>query len=1169
MRTDVLCRLFVLACAISVWSCGGHLHRVAFEAQRRLEQKNEPYDFFSLQRSWPDTVLDVAAWRSAIAEARANDQNEVARRGADPCALVSGEWTLQGPGNVSGRINTLAVHPSQPDIVLAGFSTGGIFRSADAGISWQPVFDDHVELSIGCIVFSPHDPSVVYAGTGDPNMPSYVYNGNGIYKSADGGLSWQYIGLQEAGIISKIIVHPNDPNLLYASTMGNPYVRNEHRGVYRSADGGQTWTRILHVSDQAGASDLVIDPFDSQTFYAAFWDRIRNMQESIIFGPHARIYKTVDGGQNWQQLGGGLPTDEMGRIGLAISQHTPGKLYAVYVNTQSRPGGLFRSLDGGVTWTELLQGKLNDAYANFGWYFAKIRLNPVNDEEVYFLGISPWRRLPNNNWAIAAGAHADCHDLVYGADGRIYLATDGGMYRNLSGTTQVQVWPKSLNLPTTQFYHTNYNPHEPDLYWGGAQDNGIQKGNAQGYNAWQMVISADGFHCAFDPHDPLRFWVETQNGAIHRTVNGGQSFVSGGPCLGTNDRCNWNTPFFISKHPPYRLYSGTYRAYYSPDGSGWAPISDDLTDGVIYGPRFHTFSCMDESPILPDKLFVGTTDGNVWRREPTGPWVKISAGLPKRWVTAVIGSPSDPNHIFTACSGFRSNDKIPHIHRSTDNGQTWHNISGDLPDLPVNDLFILPGHADSILFAATDGGVYFTRNGGSQWRRLGAAMPYVPAFDLEHNPARNQLVVATYARGIWTFPLDTFLAAAPPVALSLSGRIANEVGMGVEGVSMNQAGASPSDVSGLYALHNVAGCQTMTLTPYRNDAPLNGVTTFDLVKINQHILGQELIASPYRLIAADANRSATITAFDIVVIRRVILGLDDMFMNNASWRFVPESYAFPNPDNPFVPAFPEHLTLDLAAESLGDLDFVGVKVGDVTGDATPALQATAADRHSPVRYLRMANVELQAGETALLPFSGDWTDAAALQGTLRCDPGKLEALEVISLNPAFMPYSYALHPDGALSFAVENPAMYGLPSGDSLLFALRVRAREACRAVEALTMVEAPTPSLFFEKNGAPHALRLAPLAPETLSPVALLAPNPLPPGLAPTLWIHHAPTQSPWTLEVFDLQGGLRYRVEGLTDGGVVRRQLPDAMFREAGAYPYRVRIGGRVAAGLLMYGF
>lgn len=1150
-------------------SCGRNLQSAAVAARQKLLQKNEPYDFFSLQRSWPDTFIDAGAWQRAIAEARANDQAELARRSADPCAALSaGEWTLQGPGNVAGRINSLAVHPVQPDVVLAGFSTGGIFKTSDAGITWRPVFDDHLELSIGCIVFSPHNPSVIYAGTGDPNMPSYVYNGNGIYQSTDEGETWQYLGLQDAGIISKIIVHPNDANTLYAATMGNPYVRDEHRGVYRSSDGGLTWTRILHVSNQAGASDLVIDPFDPQTFYAAFWDRLRNMQESIIYGPHARIYKTVDGGETWQQLGGGLPTDEMGRIGLAISQHTPGKLYAVYVNTLSRPGGLFRSLDGGATWTELLQGKLNDAYANFGWYFAKIRLNPVNDEEVYFLGVSPWRRLANNNWVIAAGAHADCHDLVYGNDGRIYLATDGGMYRNLSGTTQVQVWPKSLNLPTTQFYHTNYNPHEPDLYWGGAQDNGIQKGNAQGYNSWQMVISADGFHCAFDPGDPLRFWVETQNGAIHRTVNGGQSFVSGGTCLGTNDRCNWNTPFFISKHPPYRLYSGTFRAYYSPDGSGWAPISDDLTDGIIYGPRFHTLSCMDESPILPEKLFVGTTDGNVWRREPTGPWVNISAGLPKRWVTAVIGSPTHANHVFTACSGFRSNDKIPHVHRSTDNGQTWQNISGDLPDLPVNDLFVLPGHADSILFAATDGGVYFTRNGGNKWSRLGSAMPYVPAFDLEHNPARNQLVVATYARGIWTFPLDTFLMALPQVSVSLSGRVANEQGMGVEGVGMSQPGPALSDALGLYALHGVPGCQSVALTPYRHDNPLNGVTTFDLVKINQHILGQELIVSPYRLIAADANRSGTITTFDIVTIRRVILGIDDVFAGNDSWRFVPENYAFPNLENPFSPPFPESLTLDLTTESLGDLDFVGIKVGDVTGDAIPSVQDPVADRVLPVRYLYGADAELEAGETALLPFVVSWDDAAALQGTLRCDPDRLQIVEVVALHPALMPYAYALHPDGAMTFAVENPSMYGGHAGDSLLFALRVRARVAGRASEALSMGEAPTPSLFFEKNGAPHSLRLALLS-APAAPVALLGPNPLPSGLAPTLWIYHAPPQSLWSVEVFDLQGTLRYHREDVADGALVRYQLPEGLFRGPGAYVYRIRTGASVVSGLLMGGY
>ncbi len=211
----------------------------------------------------------------------------------------------------------------------------------------------------------------------------------------------------------------------------------------------------------------------------------------------------------------------------------------------------------------------------------------------------------------------------------------------------------------------------------------------------------------------------------------------------------------MSPHNPDKFYGATYRVYFSSNGTSWGAISNDLTDGIVFEPRFHTISALDESPVLADKLLAGTSDGNVWRREPTGNWINITAGLPDRYVTSVHASPTLPNRIFTTHSGFRDNENIPHVHRSDNNGQTWTDISGDLPQLPVNDLLILPGHADTVLFAATDAGVYFTRNGGGSWARLGANMPFIPVFDLEQNITRNELVAATFARGIWTFPIDS------------------------------------------------------------------------------------------------------------------------------------------------------------------------------------------------------------------------------------------------------------------------------------------------------------------------------------------------------------------------------------------------------------------------------
>ncbi|MCC6461758.1 MAG: hypothetical protein IT260_14885, partial [Saprospiraceae bacterium] len=288
-----------------------------------LDGKAAPYDQFAFQRSYPDRDFDWRGWRKNMAALRSDFNKKLGKHFlADN---NTADWTLVGPGNVAGRVNALAIKPGDENTVLAGFAGGGIFKTTDGGLNWVPVFDDHLELSIGDITYNPLDPNIVYAGTGDPNMPSIVFNGNGLYKSTDGGNTWKYAGLEQQGIISKVVVDPVHPETLYVATMGNPYVRDGHRGIYKSTDGGATWSQSLFVSDQAGASDLVISNLNPQILYASFWDRIRNNQESLIYGPHARVYKSTDGGATWNMLGGGLPSGVMGRTGLAISQQNPDK----------------------------------------------------------------------------------------------------------------------------------------------------------------------------------------------------------------------------------------------------------------------------------------------------------------------------------------------------------------------------------------------------------------------------------------------------------------------------------------------------------------------------------------------------------------------------------------------------------------------------------------------------------------------------------------------------------------------------------------------------------------------------------------------------------------------------------------------------------------------------
>ncbi len=1138
------------------------------EEYEALDAKSAPYDLFSQQRSYPDRDFDWKGWRNTLTRLRQVEMQQL--RGGN-CNDITSNWTQQGPANIAGRVNALDYSPANPNTVLAGFATGGIFKSTDAGVNWHSVFDDNLNLAIGSLVFSPTQPNVAYAGTGDSNLPLMVFSGNGLYRSQDAGETWQYLGLGEAGIISKIVLHPTDPQILFAASMGNPYVRDEERGVYRSTDGGLHWQRVLFVSDQAGASDLVINPINPQILYASFWDRIRNNHESVLYGPHARVYKTTDGGVTWIPLNGGLPTGVMGRTGLAISAQNPNKLYALYIDSLSTPGGLYKTTDGGQSWLPLNIDALENACGDFGWYFGKIQTAPTNDEELYFHGILLWRKAAGSTgWIVAASGHADSHDLAITPSGRRYWANDGGIYRNEPNN---MVWIKSKNLPATQFYRTDYNPHDPQNYYGGTQDNGVIKGSGSDVNNWLSLYPNDGFRCAFHPTNANLFWVETQNGTIHRTDDGGQAFTQGQPCFGTTDRCNWDAPYLLSPHNPDQLYGGTYRVYESSNGTNWSPISTDLTDGNIHGSRFHTISCLEESPMQSAKLLVGTTDGNVWRREPTGPWIDLTSGLPNRYLTSVHGSPTLPQRLFVTHSGFRDDEYIPHLHRSDDNGTVWIDISGDLPQLPVNDLFVWPSHADSVLFAATDAGVYFSKNSGQHWTRLGANMPYLPTLELAFNPVRRELVAATFGRGIYTFPLDSVLSQATGIMpVSLAGQIKNDAGLGVMPVRVQSQPPVLTDASGAFQIPDVAGCQTFTLQPYRNDHPLNGVTTFDLAMISKHILGLEPLTSPYQFIAADANHSNSITAFDIVVLRKLILGIDTAIANNTSWRFVPTAYVFPNPLNPFQTGFPETLLLDVQTTSLNGLNFIAIKVGDLNGTAAPGPFAAVEDRLAGTWTLPVEDQTFQRGETVEMMVRGDLADLAAAQMTLWFDPIALVLEEMEPLLPGLRVEHFG-RPRGqpsTLTVGFENPSFvqHSIASAQlTALFRLRLRAVAAGQLSQVCAIRDAPTPALAFRPNGT-VLLPIFDFAHPVTLPTALGVqawPNPF--GEA-GVWLRLPTTKETYRLQVFDRQGKRIFEKEILAGENDGAAKLEVGAFAGVGVYFYSLEGAGKRWWGRLVRG-
>lgn len=724
------------------------------------EKLHRPSEQFFLQRSYPDPTFDLQAYEAAFQEAR---MSEAAQKTAISSVSTT-PWTLQGPQNLGGRINAVAIDPNDANTMLVGNASGGIFKTTDGGGNWNPIFDDKGYLAIGDITYEPGNSQVIYAGTGDPNISGYPFIGDGIYKSTDGGTTWTHLGLTDTRVISRIVVDPNNVNKIYVGTMGLPMQRNNDRGLYISNDGGQTWSQSLFIADQAGIIDLVIDPSNSNVLYASSWDRIRTNQESTVFGSNAKVWKTTDGGTNWAPLSVGLPNTPLSRVNLAIDAATPSTVYACFVDTTYQVFNIYKTTNSGSSWSPIDISTLSgNALGGFGWYFGNIFVNPFQSNEIYLLGVQLWRTSDNGTtwtqvdppWFIY-DVHADKHDMVFTGPNSFYLATDGGMY----GTTDDGLtWSDVENIPNCQFYRVATSPHQPGIYYGGLQDNGTTSGNAATINQWDRVFGGDGFQQLFTA-TPDEMVTLTQNGGFWYTTDAGYQWFDFTIGIDPDDRRNWDSPIIVSSSNTNTFYAGTYRVYRNTGGLSnhfWTAISPDLTQGIVFGPRYHTLSTIAESPLDPQIIYAGATDGSLHVTPNGGTnWNQISAALPVRYVTAVEASPLATNEALVTISGYKYNDYIPHVYRTTDLGVNWTNVSGDLPQLALNDVLFHPTR-DSVWVVASDGGVYVTQNSGQNWRRVGSNMPMVAVYDVEWDQNVTQLVAGTFGRSLMTFPVDSLI----------------------------------------------------------------------------------------------------------------------------------------------------------------------------------------------------------------------------------------------------------------------------------------------------------------------------------------------------------------------------------------------------------------------------
>ncbi|MEM8557475.1 MAG: T9SS type A sorting domain-containing protein [Bacteroidota bacterium] len=724
-----------------------------------------PATWLAEQRLFPHFQHDAEAFRAAHAQAL--QMREATRMGAD-----FGAWEQAGPTNVGGRITSIAFAESAPDVVYAGAATGGAFKSLDAGRTWTPIFDDQAVLPVGAVAVDPTDPDRAFVGTGESNGGSYNLSGGGVFRTEDGGTTWTSLGLEETITVGRIRIDPRDPDRVFVAGTGSYFGTSPARGVYRSTDGGDSWAQVLFVSDRTAAIDLVMHPTSPDTLYAAMWERERTPIGAVLSGPTSGVYRSADGGDTWALLGepDGLPGsgDDIGRIGLTTCDGDPDRMYALY-NDGRLVTDLYRSEDGGVSWA---RDRRSDGLTGFGggfaWYFGNVRCDPLDAERVFVLDV-PLVVWEGNGWFDQYGydvLHVDHHALAFKPDDPTYLLSgnDGGF--DISTDRGIN-WEPVNGLAITQFYEIGLDATNPERLYGGTQDNGTVRTRTGALDDYELIYGGDGFYVIIDPTNPDVIYAESQFGFLGKSIDGGITFEFARNGIDESEPTNWSTPVVMDPSDPETLYYGTNRVYRTTDGAAfWEPISPDLTTSAA--GRLSVVTAISVSPLDPDVLWVGTGDGQVWTTDDGGAtWTDRTGPLPFRYVTRVLAHPTDVASAYVTQSGLRWRDPEPRVFRTADSGLTWTSISDGLPDAPVNAIAVDPLAPDTV-FVGTDVGPFVSPDAGFTWEALGTGIPAVAVFDLQVHPTARYLAAGTHARSLWTLPLPTNPVANEPTA-GLSG----------------------------------------------------------------------------------------------------------------------------------------------------------------------------------------------------------------------------------------------------------------------------------------------------------------------------------------------------------------------------------------------------------------
>ncbi|MBA3713398.1 MAG: hypothetical protein H0W76_13270 [Pyrinomonadaceae bacterium] len=732
-----------------------------------------------LRTDFPKLPL-IALFLIAIFPFTARAQNGA---GADMKAFERLEWRSIGPANMGGRTADVEGVPGNPNIVYAATASGGLWRTDNGGVKWRPIFERENTISIGDIALEPSNPDVIWVGTGESNVRNSVSFGDGVYKSTDGGKSWQHLGLKDTERISRICINPRNPDTVYVGALGHAFGPNEERGVFMTTDGGKTWTKTLYVDAQHGVSDLDIDPSNPNILYAAMWSFERKPWTHRSGSEKGGVFKSIDGGRTWNKLTNGLPK-LAGRIGVKIAPSNPNIVYTI---TESKDGTLYRSDDRGETFKQVSK---QANIVSRGFYYTDLRVDPTNENRVYAVASTLFVSIDGGRTfrSITGRTHIDYHALWIDPQNprRMWQGQDGGVAVSYD---QGETWEYVNNIPLGQFYQIHADNRQPFYYvMGGLQDNGTWTGPSRTREPagilnddWRMISFGDGFYVLNHADDPELYISEAQGGSIVRTDfrTREQQLVSpdprgtDGPASEGKYRFNWNSPIIPSPHDKNTIYFGGNVVFKSTDfGKMWTPVSSDLTtsdrgkQGEAGGPvaientgaEYHTtIISLAESPLRAGVLWAGTDDGNLQMTTDGGKtWTNLTpnvAGLlPNSPVSHVEPSRVDAQTAYASFDRHMLDDFRPYIFKTTDGGKTWQNVTGDLPAKAHVWIVREDPKNTNLLYAGTELGLFVSYTSGNNWARLNMKnLPHVAVHDIIVHPRENDLILGTHGRSIWIF----------------------------------------------------------------------------------------------------------------------------------------------------------------------------------------------------------------------------------------------------------------------------------------------------------------------------------------------------------------------------------------------------------------------------------